>query len=218
MIRVLALLGLLLGTGVAEDPYETWAQGRPAEALPTLIAQAGDHWDRWQDAGLAAAAAGDQGRAVACLARAMTLAPEEADPRRALRALGVECPPSWHERAGPLGLPGRGWSGVVLLALAGVALGWAAVGRRHRRSAGFLGAALVVVILPGQLASVVDGQHHWAATVRPTHLLDHAGVPLAPLAAGTLLRLPDRAGWSGRVVVALPDGREGFLAAADVNP
>ena len=212
------LLCSTLALWSAEDPYAAWAQGRPADAVPALIANAGDHWDRWYDAGLAAAAAEDRGRAVACLARAMTLAPEEADPRHALRALGVDVPASWHERAGPLALAGQGWSAVIVLTLAGLALGWAVAGRRGQRIAWGGFAVLTLAAAPGLASSVLDSRDTWAGVVRATQLLDHAGVPQMPLEAGSLVRLPTREGWAGRVVVRLRDGREGFVPAVDVNP
>ena len=218
MSRVLLLVLLTLTSVVAEDPYLAWSQGRPAEAVPTLVACAGTCWDAWYDAGLAAAAANDRGRAVACLAQAMTLAPAEPEPRQALRALGVEVPTSWHERAGPLAWPGQGWAGIAVLGVAGLALGWAVAGSRARRWAAALGLVALALAAPGVAAGLLDGRSTWTGTVRDTHLLDSAGQPVRALPAGTLLLRPPQDIWAGRVLVQVPQGTQGFVPVADLTP
>lgn len=213
-LLLLLLAGCTLLT--AADPYAAWAQGRPAESVPALIAAAGERWDGWFDAGLAAAAAGDRGRAVACLARAHDLAPERPEPRDALRALAAPLPATWCERAGPFAAPGQGPLGAALAALAGLCLGGAGLLRRGRQATLALGAALLLAVAPGALALWLDGRTAWTANVRDTSLLDSAGNPLRDLPAGTLLeRLPQPA-WNGRVVVRMPDGGSAFLATADL--
>ncbi len=218
MSRVLLLVLLAVATAPAEDPYVAWSQGRPAEAVPALVAGAGARWDAWYDAGLAAAAANDRGRAVACLAQAMTLAPAEDEPRQALRALGVEVPVAWQERAGPLAWPGQGWAGVAVLGLAGLALGWAVAGPRARRRAAALGLVALAVAAPGVAAGLLDGRTAWTGTVRDTHLLDSAGQPVRALPAGTLLIRPAQEAWAGRVLVQVPGGTTGFVPGADLTP
>ena len=213
--RVRPLLALLCLTAVsAQDPYDLWAQGRPAEAVPTLMAQA-TTWADWMDVGLAAAAAQDPGVAAAGLARAAVLAPTRPEPRSALRALGHPVPPSISERLGPLARPGVGWAALGTLGLGGAALGWGLA--RRRRWAVALGTVAVLLALPGQVATWLPGPT-WVVPVRATTLLDHAGAALTPVPAGTLLERSPGAVWHGRVPVVLPDGRRGFLAQGDLLP
>lgn len=214
------LLGLLLIPVLllAADPYDTWAQGRPAEAMPGLIAnaQAEQRWDAWLDAGLAAAASSDRGRAIACLARAHNLAPERAEPRDALRVLAAPLPTTWCERAGPLIIPGVGWGGIVILGLAGLALGCAMVLRRGwLMTAGLMG---LILALPGVIAPWLDGRSSWEATVRDTQALDSTGTPQHALGAGSLLQRAATGTWANRILVHLDDGSLAYVAATDVDP
>ncbi len=212
---------LLLSVGLAAaDPYDAWAQGRPGEAVAPLLAVArdSDRWDAWLDAGLAAAAADQRGPALACLARAHHLAPERAEPRDAMRALGADLPTTWCERAGPIGLPGTGWSGVALCALAGLLLGGCWLLRRGRLLAAFAGASLLVVSAPGLAAMWLDRGQERLCAVRDTHALDSTGSPQQAIAAGTMLLRSGDTVWAQRVLVRLPDGSQAWVAQADITP
>ncbi|MCK6491694.1 MAG: hypothetical protein L6R48_25900 [Planctomycetes bacterium] len=217
---LLPFLLVCCGLLAAADPYDAWSQGRPAEAVAPLVAaaRADGRWDSWLDAGLAAAAASDYGRAIACLAEANRAAPERSEPRDALRALGAALPLTYSERVGPIALPGVGWAGVALLGAAGLALGGAWALRRGRGAVLTAGVAAVVVAVPGVVAPWLDARVHWVATVRATHALDSTGAPLRALPAGTLLVHPPAAAWSGRVLVRLGDGSLAFVPAADLDP
>ena len=205
---------------VAADPvYAAWAQGRPAEAVPELLARAraGDGWAAWYDAGLAAQAAGDRGRAVACLAAALRRAPERAEIRQALAVLDAAPPPGWLDRLGPLAWPGLGWPALVLTAAGALALGAALFIRRGRLPLAAGGGLALLLVLPGALARGADAARPWAATCVDTHLLDAAGAPLAALPAGTLLERGAQPPWNGRAPVRLADGRAGFVPLADLG-
>lgn len=204
----------------AADPYDAWTQGRPGEALQGLLAgaRAQARWDAWLDAGLAAAAAGDRGAAVACLAEAMNLAPERLEPRAALRALGQDLPQSWSERAGPLGLPGQGWAAVALLGLAGLALGAGLTWRRRRGLLLAIAGLAAAAAAPGQAAVWADGRLRWLGTVRDSAALDSTGTPLRALPAGTLLQRAGGTAWAGRALVRLEDGALAYVALADAAP
>jgi hypothetical protein len=203
----------------AADPYADWSQGRPAEAVAALLAQAQTtgRWDHWLDAGLANAAASRRGEALACLTLAHGSAPERAEPRDALRALGAPLATTWCERAGPIGLPGYGWQGVAILALAGLALGLGLCQTRQRpillASAGFL----ILVAAPGLVAVRRDRAQGLACTVRDTQALDSTGAPLRSLAEGTLLRASGKT-WAQRSAVILPDGQVSWVPTADLTP
>lgn len=222
MIRIAALLLLLVAGLPAADgldqAYAAWSQGRAAEAIPALhaAAVADDRWDRWCDLGLAAAAAGDPGRAAAWLLEAHHRAPGASEPVQALTALGVELPTTWSQLLGPVAIPGTTAAGPLLLALAAACLGYAAVGRR-RRPALIAGAALLVLALPGQLARQLDAGHHLVAVVAPSHLLDSTGEPItgSALPPGTVAVREHPREWSGRIAVRLSDGRRGWLPRAD---
>lgn len=215
------LLPLLLAIGLAAaDPYDTWAQGRPDEAVAPLLAAArdGDRWDAWLDAGLAAAAADQRGPALACLARAHHLAPERAEPRDALRALGADLPTTWCERAGPIGAPGTGWSGVALCALAGLLLGGCWLLRRGRLLVALAGGGLLVAVAPGLAAMRLDRGQERLCAVRDTHALDSTGTPQQAIPEGTLLVRSGAEVWAQRVLVRLPDGSQAWVAQADITP
>jgi hypothetical protein len=214
-----ALLLAISGLLSAADPYTAWSQGRPDEAVTPLIASAREssRWDAWLDAGLAASAAGQHGPAVACLVQAHDLAPEQAAPRNALRALGVALPTTWCERAGPIALPGTGWAAVAVLSLAGLGLGLG-LGRTRWRPALLTGSGvLLVVAAPGLLAVHLDRSARWAATVRDTQALDSTGAPIRAIPAGTLLQLSGRT-WDQRSGVSLPDGQACWLPISDLMP
>lgn len=219
-MRALLVLACLLPLLTAGDPYDAWAQGRPQEAVQPLLAEAraGGRWDVWFDAGLAAAAASDRGTAVACLAQAMRLAPERPEPREALRSLDVALPTGWGDRAGPLALPGSGWSGVILLGAAGLLLGLALTLRRGRVACLALAGMAVFVALPGQAAGWLDGRRTWLGTVRDCSALDSTGTPLRALPAGSLVEQAADGLWAGRVLVRLGDGTMAYLAHSDVTP
>lgn len=220
MSRILLALLLAATALLAADPYDAWAQGRPAEAVRPLVelAQQGGRWDAWLDAGLAAAAAGDRGLAVGCLVAAHNRAPEQAAPREALRVLGTALPTSWCERAGPVGLPGMGWNGVIVLTVAGLALGAAAAMRRGRGVCLLLGIVAVLAALPGVAATWMDARRTWLATVRDSAALDSTGTPLRALPAGSLLELASDEIWAGRQLVRLGDGSLAYVARVDVTP
>ncbi len=215
---ILLLLAFAQARG-AEDPYLLWSHGRPQEAIPALLlqAQGSDRWDAWLDLGLAAAAAGDRGRAAVWLVASRARAPERDEPRAALRALGAELPPSWHSRCGPLAWPGSGWPRVALLGLVGMALGYALVARQGR-APGLLVALLgALALAPGLCARILDGRLALVAAVRDTQLLDSTGSPAGAVAGGTVAVQESRTPWSGRLQVALPDGRRGYLAIVDTR-
>ena len=204
----------------AADPYDAWAQGRPADALPGLLetAHATQRWDAWLDAGLAAAATGDRGRAVDCLARAHGLAPERPESGEALRALGVNLEQTWSERAGPLAWPGTGWTAVGLLGFAGLALGWGVAGRKGRGWALASAGVAVFLAAPGVGAAWWDGRTEWVGVVRDTQALDSTGTPRQALAAGTLVVREPAPVWAGRVLVRLGDGSRAYVVETDVTP
>lgn len=217
-LRWICLL-VLAGLAQAADPYATWAQGRPAEALPALIAsaRADQRWDAWLDAGLAAAAAADRGRAIACLARAHMLAPERGEPRDALHVLAAPLPTTWCERAGPLLIPGSSWSGLAILGLAGLALG-SAIAVRRRGWLITLGLVGLFLAAPGVIAPWLDGRRLWEATVRDTQVLDSTGSPQRALAAGSLVQRASTDVWAERALVRLDDGTLGYIAVTDLDP
>jgi hypothetical protein len=215
---MLLLLALIPAWG-AEDPYQLWSHGRPQEAIPALLVQAqdSDRWDAWLDLGLAAAAAGDRGRAAAWLVAAHARAPERDEPRAALRALGSELPPSWFARCGPLAWPGCGWSAVALLGLSGSALGFALAAKRGR-AVGLVVALLgALAVAPGLCARLLDGRLALVAVVHDTQLLDSTGSPTGAVSGGTVAVQDSQTPWSGRWRVTLPDGRRGYLAISDTR-
>ncbi len=204
--------------GLPADLYGPWSQGRPAESLDLLLGRAKttDRWDAWYDAGLAAAAAGDKGQAVSCLVTAHRRNPAAAEPRDALRALDVPLPATWVERAGPLGIPGSGWAGVVLFAVAGSLIGFGAI--RWRKKGLFIaGAGVALLAAPGVFAALRDADVPWATVVHDTQALDSTGAPVGPLAAGTLVRQEQTEPWAGRTVVRLLDGKVVLVAQADAE-
>lgn len=200
------------------DLYGPWSQGRPAESLDLLLgrAKATDRWDAWYDAGLAAAAAGDKGQAVSCLVAAHVRNPAAAAPRDALRALDVPLPVTWVERAGPLGLPGSGWAGVVLFAVAGSLIGYGAF-RWQKKGVFIAGAGVALLAAPGVFAALRDAEVPWAAVVHDTQALDSTGAPLRSLPAGTLVRQEQAEPWAGRKVVRLLDGQVVMVAQGDAE-
>ena len=200
------------------DLYGPWSQGRPAESLDLLLgrAKATDRWDAWYDAGLAAAAAGDKGQAVSCLVAAHVRNPAAAAPRDALRALDVPLPVTWVERAGPLGLPGSGWAGVVLFAIAGSLIGYGAF-RWQKKGVFIAGAGVALLAAPGVFAALRDAEVPWAAVVHDTQALDSTGAPLQKLYAGTLVRQEQAEPWAGRKVVRLLDGQVVMVAQGDAE-
>ena len=215
-MKALPLL-LIVSLLSSADPYADWSQGRPAEAVAPLISQAQftGRWDAWLDAGLAAAAANRRGDALACLALEHNAAPERREPRDGLRLLGAPLPTTWCERAGPIGLPGYGWAGVVLLAVAGLALGTGVARRRTWLLVG--GGLLIVVAAPGVIAMHLDGAQPWVCAVRDTQALDSTGAPLRSVPEGTLLRSSGRT-WNQRSAVALPDGQACWVPTVDLTP
>lgn len=200
------------------DPYTPWSQGRPGESLDLLLgrARATDRWDAWYDAGLAAAAAGDKGQAVSCLVAAHRRNPTAEEPRAALRALDVPLPATWVERAGPFSIPGRGWFGVGLFALAGIAAGYGAL-RWKRKGLVAAGLLLAALATPGVIAALRDSEVPWATLVHDTQALDSTGAPVKSLPAGTLVRKEHDEAWAGRSVVRLLDGSVVLVASADAQ-
>lgn len=221
LVLALALTGAQTQAAetAAIDPYAAWASGHPQDAIAALHERAlsSQRWDAWFDVGLAAAAAGDKGHAAAWLLIAQRHAPERDEPRTALLANGTPLPPTWCDRLGPVAWPGTGVLGIVVLGLAGLALGWAVAGRKHRGLAVSVGLGALLLGTPGVIAVWHDSHAAFAAIVRDTNLLDSAGNPLGPLSAGTVVERDSNATWSGRSVIALPDGRRGLVAAGDVE-
>jgi hypothetical protein len=215
LLALLALLALR-----ADDADTAWSQGRPAESLARLVAeaQAGNDWGRWLDAGLCAAAAEDRGHAVAYLLTAHRLAPAAAAPRQALAALGCPPPGGWLDVCGPIALPGLSWWGPLTVGLGTGLLAFALLAPRRRPWLAGLGGALLLAAAPGVVAQAHDRQRPLAAVVRDSELVDAAGRTLAQLPAGTVLtRLPG-APWAGRSSVQLADGRQGFTPTTDLEP
>ena len=216
MSRLLILL-MACACLAAADPYQAWSQGRPAESAAALAAEATSAVT-WCDAGLAYAAAGEQGLAVAALLRAHRLDPTLDEPRLALRSLGCALPPTMIERVGPLALPGRGWVAVAVLALAGVALGLALSAARWRIWWATGSVLLAVVAAPGVVGRALDARQPWATVVSASPAVDATGALVTNLAPGTLLqRIGDQV-WAGRLAVRLPDGRAVFVATSALAP
>ena len=216
---VLLAFSACLGLAAVDDPYAQWGHGRPQDAAPALRAAAerDGRWDTWLDAGLAAAAASWRPHAIACLVEAYVRAPDRREPRDALTAIGATPLPGWSERLGPLVLPGSGWIGVVLLTLAGLALGHAVITPRRRSASVIIGTLAMLSAVPGLLATALDSARRFAVPLRDTALLDSAGTPGATVAAGTLAERTPGEPWAGRVAVVLPDGKRGWLALADLG-
>ncbi len=222
-VRKSLRLVLLLTAGVltllpgADDAYAAWGHGRPQDAIAPLHARAveSDRWDAWLDVGLAALAAGRDSDGTAWLIAAHRRAPERAEPRQALRAINVTLPHGWLDRLGPLALPGLGWSGLVLLTLAGLALGYGLCATRRRGAALALGGTLLVIALPGRLAHDHDQTRLLVVAVRDSQLYDSTGHPVAAVPAGSVLVQESAEAWAGRVLVHDLAGHRGLLPLAD---
>jgi hypothetical protein len=216
---ITALLALFACASASEDPYALWSAGHPREALSALHerAVAANSWDAWFDLGLAAAAAGEHGRACAWLLQARELAPGRSEPREALLALGATLPSSWIERVGPLAVPGRGWIGFALMLVAGLGIGYAIAGRKFRQGAVIAGIVALALALPGELAVWVDARIDLIAVVSDTQLLDSAGQAKQLLPAGTILIRESPTPWSERWQVRLQDGKRGFVPVPDTK-
>ena len=211
------LLGWVTGISAADDPYAAWGHGRPQDALPALHQQAlaSERWDAWFDLGLAALAAGRHGEGTAWLLAAHQRAPERPEPRQALRVAKVTVPPGWLDHLGPLAAPGTGWSGLVLLTLAGLALGYALCARHRRMWPAFAGTALLLAALPGRIAWEHDHARLLVATVHDSQLYDSSGRPIAAVAEGTVLEQESSQLWAERILVHAADGQRGHLPVAD---
>ncbi|MBA2480253.1 MAG: hypothetical protein H0V44_06300 [Planctomycetes bacterium] len=216
-LLVVAWLGCAFAA--EEDAYAPWMQGRPHDAIAGLqrAARSGGGWGAWFDCALAARAAGDNGRAQACLLEAHRLAPARAEPLAALRLGGATIAPTWCERAGPIAWAGSGWPGVAMLAIAGACLGWWCCSRRRRNAIATLGAILVTACAPGAIAVWLDAHAPLIAVVRDTHLVDSTGAATSPVEAGTVLTREGQRVWNGRVLVQAPDGARGFVSLADTR-
>lgn len=214
---VFLLVGFLATVHGADDAYAAWGHGRPQDAVAPLHAAAvdSDRWDAWLDLGLAALAAGRRSEGVAWVVAAHRRAPERAEPRQALRAIDVALPHGWLDRLGPLALPGVGWSGLGLLTLAGLGLGYGLCATRRRTAALAIGGALLVLALPGRLAYDHDQARLLVVAVRDSQLYDSAGHPLSAVPAGTVLEQESAAEWAGRVLVHDLQGHRGLLPLAD---
>lgn len=217
MIRLLLALVLALPLAGSEAA-DAWAAGRPAEALPALhaTALASGRWDAWLDLGLAAADAGRRGPAVAWLIEAHRRAPQRPEPRRALASLGADLPEGWVRRLAPATWPGSGPLALPLAVLAGIAWGWALGWRHGRRHALVVGGVALALLLPGALATWLDGRRGWAAVTADSTLLDASGRAVRPLPAGSLIEREAAAPWAGHVAVRLADGTSGWLAETDL--
>lgn len=200
----------------ADDPYAAWGHGRPQDAIAGLHARATEtnRWDAWCDLGLAALAADRHGDGTAWLVIAHRLAPDQREPRQALRATDVTLPPGWLDTLGPLALPGLGWSGLVLLSLGGLLLGYAGFARRRLPPA-VLGVGLLLIALPGRLAYDHDRGRLLVATVRDSQLYDSAGHPIGAIPEGTVLEQESTQVWADRILVHDQQGHRGHLPLAD---
>lgn len=220
MTRLPTWLALLIALPLlaASDAYDAWAAGRPAEALPALHATAlsSGRWDAWLDLGLAAEAAGRRGPAVVWLVEAHRRAPHRPEPRLALEALGTPLPSGWLDRIGAAAGPGTGPAALSLALIAGLTFGWALGWRRARGAAAAVAALALALLLPGMIATWVDGRVQRAATAADSALLDASGRTLRPLPAGTLLERASSPAWAGHVAVRLADGSGGWVPAADL--
>jgi hypothetical protein len=203
--------------GAAEDPYAPWMQGRPAESVQRLLAQAQHHnrWSDWYDCGLAAAAAGQRGAAVYSLLRAYRQGPIHHEPLQALRGLGIAMPSSWCERVGVLAWPGNGWYGLVLLSTSGAILGLRVV-RPLPRLVTQMAVICVLLAVPGALCSWHDASIPLLAVVDDSSLLDSTGNVLATVSSGTVVRQVDPQPWNGRVLVVAV-GKHGWLPVTDTQ-
>jgi Tetratricopeptide repeat len=201
----------------ADDPYAAWGHGRPQDAIASLHQQAvaSDRWDAWFDLGLAALAAGRQSDGIAWLLAAHRRAPERPEPRQALRAIKVTPPLGWLDRLGPLAAPGLGWSGVVLITLAGLLLGYGVCARRRRVAMLLIGGGMLLVSVPGRIAWEHDHGRLLVATVRDSQLYDSAGRPIIAIPAGTVLEQETAAVWAERILVHDAQGHRGHLPLAD---
>ncbi len=222
MIFRLALLLVVMACGhgaETADSYAAWAQGRPQEAIAALgaVARTTNRWDAWMDLGLAHANAGDAGQAAVAFIVAHRTAAERPEPLAALRTVGATPPVTWIERLGPAAWPGVGWPGIGLAIVAGLGLGWAALGTRRRGLTAVIGTIALVGVLPGQIALRLDAAEPWATTLHECRLYDSAGNPGNPLPTATLVRRRGEA-WSGRIPVELIDGRRGFVPTGDLGP
>jgi len=217
IVLVMLLFGLLTTIRGADDPYATWGHGRPQDAIAGLHqqAQASDRWDAWFDVGLAALAAGRDGEGTTWLLAAHRRAPERPEPRQALRAIEVTPPTGWLDRLGPLALPGLGWSGLVLITLAGLALGYGVCARRARSPAILTGVVLLLLAVPGRVAWEHDQGRLLVAAVRDSQLYDSAGRPVAAIPAGTVLEQESTEVWAERILVHDTQGHRGHLPLAD---
>ncbi len=199
---------------------DAWAQGRPAETLPALVAEAERTatWHAWQDAALCAAAAGERGQAAAYLMEARRRAPGRDEPRQAMAVLGIAGPVLLTDRIGPIAIPGSGWAGVAVLLIAGLAIGAWIMPWRGPRQVWLPVVAVVALLLagPGVVAAWIDAADRHAATIHDTQLLDATGAPVTALTAGTVVEVVGPA-WSHRLPVRLEDGRSGFIPAGDLR-
>ncbi len=214
---LLLLTGGILSTFAAEADYQAWAQGRPAEALAGLEQQAfsdTERWDYWYDLGLAAAEAGQEGKAIAWLLQARERAPHEEDIHTALTALQVQLPTQWTDTLGPLAWPGMGIYGIILLFIAGLLLGAAVCISKRRGLSILTGSFLLALVLPGVIAQTRDASISYRSIVQDTHLLDSTGHPITPLRTGSIL-IQERELPGGRLLVQLPQGQRGFVEGAD---
>ncbi len=217
---VVLVLACLLGVPAAtDDPYQAWAQGRPAESLPRLIdaAATADTPAAWGDAGLVAAEAGRRPLAIACLARSLVLAPLRTDTRQALRVLAVRTPRLWSDLVGPVAHLGSGWTGLVLATAGGLLLGVGLMARHRRKAMLGLGAVCLLACLPGLLSTWRDASLPLAVTRSDCALLDASGRPQRTVAGGSILLHHDRPPWQGKLLVEVADGTTGFLATGDLT-
>lgn len=92
-VLIVAALAQAHAAEALDAAHTAWQQGRPSEALPSLIAQAqaSQRWDDYYDCGICALAVEDEGRAIVALLTAHRLAPDEDRPRGAVTKAGGGC-------------------------------------------------------------------------------------------------------------------------------
>ena len=189
LLTLLCFLAALPASESNVDPYLSWNQGRPAEALPLLLqrAETTPHWSHWYDAGLCAAAAGQNVSARLALLRAYHLAPWQEQPQQVLQLMDIAPPPLWLSRLGPWAEVADGWWALLLCGVIGCSAAWLLLVRRQRKLALALCFVSCVALLPPLVLRSAADRAQWAVLHDDVALLDASGLPQQTLAAGTVL-------------------------------